>query len=117
LIFPNVRSRLSPAPPAAEAASDSAPPGTEHPEPPASSARLAKYLKELLTSTEASANLVVLRTPAGAAQFLASVIDHAAWPAILGTVAGDDTVLVIARDPSGGDALAADFRRLAERRR
>jgi transcriptional regulator of arginine metabolism len=106
-----------PAPPAAEAASDSAPPGTEHPEPPASSARLAKYLKELLTSTEASANLVVLRTPAGAAQFLASVIDHAAWPAVLGTVAGDDTVLVIARDPSGGGALAADFRRLAERRR
>jgi transcriptional regulator of arginine metabolism len=105
------------APPAAEAASEPAPPGTEHPEPPASSARLAKYLKELLTSTEASANLVVLRTPAGAAQFLASVIDHAAWPAILGTVAGDDTVLVIARDPSGGDALAADFRRLAERRR
>jgi len=106
-----------PAPPAAEAASDSAPPVMEHPEPSASSARLAKYLKELLTSTEASANLVVLRTPAGAAQFLASVIDHAAWPAILGTVAGDDTVLVIARDPSGGDALAADFRRLAERRR
>ena len=106
-----------PAPPAAEAASDSAPPGTEHPEPPASSGRLGKYLKELLTSAESSANLVVLRTPAGAAQFLASVIDHAAWPAILGTVAGDDTVLVIARDPSGGDALAADFRRLAERRR
>jgi transcriptional regulator of arginine metabolism len=105
------------APPPAEAASEPAPPVTEHPEPPASSARLAKYLKELLTSTEASANLVVLRTPAGAAQFLASVIDHAAWPAILGTVAGDDTVLVIARDPSGGDALAADFRRLAERRR
>ena len=105
------------APSAAEAASEPAPPGTEHPEPPASSARLAKYLKELLTSTEASVNLVVLRTPAGAAQFLASVIDHAAWPAILGTVAGDDTVLVIARDPSGGDALAADFRRLAERRR
>ncbi len=105
------------APPAAEAASEPAPPATEHPEPPASSARLAKYLKELLTSTEASANLVVLRTPAGAAQFLASVIDHAAWPAVLGTVAGDDTVLVIARDPSGGDALAADFRRLAERRR
>jgi transcriptional regulator of arginine metabolism len=106
-----------PAPPAAESASKPAPPVTEHPEPPPASGRLAKYLKELLTSTEASANLVVLRTPAGAAQFLASVIDHAAWPAILGTVAGDDTVLVIARDPSGGDALAADFRRLAERRR
>jgi transcriptional regulator of arginine metabolism len=84
---------------------------------PVSSARLARYLGELLTSAEASANLVVLRTPAGAAQFLASVIDHAALPSILGTVAGDDTVLVITRDPAGGDALAADFLRRAERRR
>jgi arginine repressor len=83
----------------------------------AASSRLVRYLKELLTSAEASANLVVLRTPAGAAQFLASAIDHATWPAILGTVAGDDTVLVIARDPAGGDPLAAEFRRLAERRR
>ncbi len=81
-------------------------------------ARLAReYLGELMTSAEASGNLVVLRTPAGAAQFLASVIDHAALPSVLGTVAGDDTVLIIARDPAGGDALAADFLRRAERRR
>jgi transcriptional regulator of arginine metabolism len=80
-------------------------------------ARLARYLGELLTSAEASANLVVLRTPAGAAQFLASIIDHAALPSILGTVAGDDTVLIIARDPAGGDALAADLLGRAERRR
>jgi transcriptional regulator of arginine metabolism len=79
--------------------------------------RLARYLGELLTSAEASANLVVLRTPAGAAQFLASVVDHAALPSILGTVAGDDTVLIITRDPAGGDVLAAEFLRLAERRR
>jgi transcriptional regulator of arginine metabolism len=79
--------------------------------------RLARFLSELLTSAEASANLVVLRTPAGAAQFLASVIDHVAWHSILGTVAGDDTVLVIARDPAGGAELAAEFLRLAERRR
>jgi transcriptional regulator of arginine metabolism len=109
----------TPAPPVPDAAPVQAAqdPVAEPAEPPASSARLARYVKELLTSAEASANLVVLRTPAGAAQFLASVIDHAAWPAILGTVAGDDTVLVITRDPSGGDALAADLRRLAERRR
>ncbi len=80
-------------------------------------ARLARYLGELMTSAEASANLVVLRTPAGAAQFLASVIDHAALSSVLGTVAGDDTVLLIARDPVGGDALAADFLRRANRRR
>jgi len=81
------------------------------------SPKLVRYLKDLLTSAEASGNIVVLRTPAGAAQFLASAIDHTAWPAILGTVAGDDTVLVITRDPLGGESLAEDFRRLAEGRR
>ena len=94
-----------PEPDRAERQEESAPP-----------TRLARYLAELLTSAEASANLVVLRTPAGAAQFLASVIDHAALPSILGTVAGDDTVLIIARDPAGGEALAAEFLRLAQRR-
>ena len=82
-------------------------------EPPA---RLARSAAELLVSAEASANLVIVRTPAGAAQFLASVIDHARWPSILGTVAGDDTVLVIARDPAGGEELARSLLRLAERR-
>jgi transcriptional regulator of arginine metabolism len=89
----------------------------EHTAESARDGRLARYLAELMTSAEASANLVVLRTPAGAAQFLASVVDHAALPTILGTVAGDDTVLVITRDPAGGDVLAADLLRRAERRR
>ncbi len=80
-------------------------------------ARLARYLAELMTSAEPSANLVVVRTPAGAAQFLASVIDHAALAPILGTVAGDDTVLIITRDPAGGDAVAADLLHRSERRR
>ena len=52
----------------------------------------------------------------GAAQLLASAIDQAAWPAILGTVGGDDTILVIARDPAGGEELAQALLRLAERR-
>ncbi|RAY17246.1 arginine repressor [Actinomadura craniellae] len=80
------------------------------------SARLARIAQELLVSAEASANLVVVRTPPGAAQFLASAIDHAEWPSILGTVAGDDSVLVIARDPQGGEELAAALLRLTERR-
>ena len=85
-------------------------------EPDPGRSRLSRTAAELLISAEASANMVVLRTPAGAAQFLASVLDHAAWPSILGTIAGDDTVLVIARDPAGGDALAARLLALAERR-
>jgi transcriptional regulator of arginine metabolism len=79
------------------------------------SARLARVAAELLVTAEASANLVVLRTPAGAAQLLASAIDHAGWPDVLGTVGGDDTVLVIARDPAGGEELAEALLRLAER--
>jgi transcriptional regulator of arginine metabolism len=95
--------------------------GPPRPPPPAEpgaepSARLARVASELVVTAEASANLVVLRTPAGAAQFLASVIDHSAWPSILGTVAGDDTVLVIARDPAGGADLARALLRLADRR-
>ena len=77
--------------------------------------RLARLAAELLMSAEASANLVVLRTPAGAAQLLASALDHAGWPSVLGTVGGDDTVLVIARDPNGGEELAHALLRLAER--
>jgi len=78
-------------------------------------ARLGRLAAELLVSAEASANLVVLRTPAGAAQLLASAIDHAGWPSVLGTVGGDDTVLVISRDPDGGAELAAALLRLASR--
>lgn len=69
-------------------------------------ARLSRLAAELLVSADASANLVVLRTPPGAAQFLASAVDRAALPDVIGTIAGDDTVLMIARDPDGGADLA-----------
>jgi transcriptional regulator of arginine metabolism len=68
--------------------------------------RLARLLAELLVSAEASANLVVLRTPPGASNFLASALDRAGLAEVLGTVAGDDTIMVIARDPDGGQRLA-----------
>lgn len=79
----------------------------------ASEARLARLCAELLVSADASANLVVLRTPPGAANFLASALDKAELGAVLGTIAGDDTVMVISRDPEGGDALAARLLALA----
>jgi transcriptional regulator of arginine metabolism len=74
--------------------------------------RLARLVEELLTSAEASANLAVLRTPPGAAHFLASAIDRAALPSVLGTIAGDDTIVVVARDPDGGADLAAHLQAL-----
>lgn len=79
-------------------------------------ARLVRVSEEILVSARASANLVILRTPPGAAQYLASAIDHATRADILGTIAGDDTVLVISTDPDGGDRVAAWFLALAEGR-
>jgi transcriptional regulator of arginine metabolism len=80
------------------------------------SARLARLCEELLVTAEASANLVVVRTPPGAAQFLASAVDHAAMPEVMGCIAGDDTVLLVARHPAGGAALAARMIALADGR-
>lgn len=71
--------------------------------------RMSRLLGELLVSTDASANLAVLRTPPGAAQYLASAIDRAALPEVVGTIAGDDTVVVVAREPTTGAQLAARF--------
>jgi transcriptional regulator of arginine metabolism len=79
--------------------------------------RLARIASETLVSAAASANLVVLRTPPGAAQYLASAIDHTEMPAVLGSVAGDDTVMVVAADPTGGDALAQTFLDMATSQR
>ncbi len=79
----------------------------------ASGHRLARLCSELLVGAEASANFVVLRTPPGAAQFLASALDKASLINALGTIAGDDTVLVISRDPHGGAAIARKLLALA----
>jgi transcriptional regulator of arginine metabolism len=78
--------------------------------------RLARLIGEFLTSADASGNLAVLRTPPGAAQFLASALDRAGLPDVLGTIAGDDTILVVARDLAGGPALAQRFLDLAQPR-
>ncbi|MFW6774809.1 arginine repressor [Nocardioides sp. CPCC 205120] len=76
--------------------------------------RLARLCGELLVSAEAAGNLVVLRTPPGAAQYLANAFDKADLGDVLGTIAGDDTVLVIGRDPAGGEELARRFTALAD---
>ena len=75
--------------------------------------RLARLCEELLVTAESSGPLVVLRTPPGAAQFLASAIDHSTMPGVLGTIAGDDTVLVIAGEPDLGSTVAQRFLDLA----
>ena len=75
-------------------------------------ARLVRLLRELLTGADASGNLVVLRTPPGAAQFLASALDRSGLTEIVGTIAGDDTILVVARE--AGDTITSGQRLAAK---
>ena len=74
---------------------------------------LRKVLGEFLVEAAHSANLAVLRTPPGSAHVVAGALDRAGLPEIIGTVAGDDTILVICSPPDGGQRIAARLARLA----
>jgi transcriptional regulator of arginine metabolism len=58
-------------------------------------ARLSRVANEVVTGVEAAMNLVVIHTKAGAANYLAGAIDRNIWPDVVGSVAGDDTVMVV----------------------
>jgi transcriptional regulator of arginine metabolism len=81
-------------------------------------ARLARLLEELLVSAEPTGDVVVVRTPPGGAHLLGSALDRAGLPDVAGTVAGDDTVLLVPRSPAtpASGALATRLLRLAEGR-
>lgn len=65
-------------------------------EPTKTEQYLARVLGGLVTSVRCANNLIVVRTPSGAAQYAASALDRQPISGILGTIAGDDTVLIIA---------------------
>ncbi|MGN0201940.1 MAG: arginine repressor [Candidatus Cryptobacteroides sp.] len=58
---------------------------------------------------EISGNMAVVKTRSGHAAMVASVIDEADFPQVMGTIAGDDTVFLVLRDPSGAEAFRASF--------
>ena len=64
---------------------------------------------DLIISVESSGNLAVIKTPPGGAQLLASSIDHIGLSGVIGTIAGDDTVLVVSKKASGGAQLAKEL--------
>jgi transcriptional regulator of arginine metabolism len=72
-----------------------------------------RVLSEWAVEVVASGNLVVLRTPPGSAHVVASALDRAGIAEIVGTVAGDDTLLVVAAEEAGGQKVAAILRELA----
>ena len=80
--------------------------------------RVISLPSELILSVESSANLAVVRTPPGGAQLLASALDgaraHGQLTSVIGTIAGDDTVLLISKRSTGGAALAKELQRIAQ---
>ncbi len=80
-------------------------------------ARLQRVAADVVVGADGSANIAVVHTRPGAAHYLASALDRAGIHEVLGTIAGDDTVLVVSRDPAGGQDLAVRLEALVERRR
>jgi len=78
--------------------------------PEAAETTLRRTTREFLRSCEPVQNLVVLKTDSGRAQTLAVDIDRAGLPEVAGTIGGDDTILVVARDADAAQLIAARFR-------
>ncbi len=79
-----------------------------------SESKLNRVLRDFLVSADLAGNLVVLKTPPGAAHLVAGAIDFARLSDVLGTVAGDDTVMVVVRNSQMGKDLLNTFVTLAE---
>jgi len=75
--------------------------------------QLRRVMGEWVAEVRHSGNLVVLRTPPGCAHVVASALDRSGMPGILGTVAGDDTLMCVAEEGTGGADLAEHLRELA----
>jgi transcriptional regulator of arginine metabolism len=73
---------------------------------------LSQTLADFVESIDVSVNMVVLHTPPGAAHLVGGSIDRAGIDGVLGTVAGDDTLIVVAGEDVGGAALARELERI-----
>lgn len=71
--------------------------------------RLTRILRDSVVSMDSAGNLLVIRTLSGSAHVAAEAIDTAAWPEVLGTIAGDNTILVIVRTEEQVENVRAHF--------
>jgi transcriptional regulator of arginine metabolism len=86
----------------------------EHPtEQVAPEDHLRRVFGDWVVEVSHSLNLVVVRTPPGSAHVVGSALDRSGLPGVLGTVAGDDTLIVVASENVGGQALASHLAELA----
>lgn len=77
-------------------------------------AELARRMREFVVEMGFSANNVVLKTPPGAGGTVAAALDGAALDGVLGSISGDDTVLIVTRDPAGGEDMVRQLKEILE---
>ena len=80
---------------------------------PVAEDELRRAVREFIVSVEASGNLLVLHTAPGNAQALAAIMDRTRLPEVVGTLAGDDTILVVVREGHDPRELAERFSHMA----
>ena len=79
------------------------------------SERFIRILAESVMSIESAVNLIVIKTISASAQAAAEAIDSLKWPELLGTIAGDNTILVIARSEDAVESVVSRFHALTKR--
>lgn len=84
--------------------------------PEGSASEMARIIDEFVTDMQASLNLLVIRTRPGAAHVVAGAIDRANLDGVLGTVAGDDTLLIVGSGEQGGTGLLSELDRIGVQR-
>jgi transcriptional regulator of arginine metabolism len=77
---------------------------------------LNRLLPALYVGADGVGNLLVLKTLVGGAQPIAVAIDAAGWPEIVGTIGGDDTILIVLRSPDHRDTIVSRIESIADRR-
>ena len=82
-------------------------------EPPPGEERLRHMLQDFMLEVEASGNLVIVKTPPGGANAVARALDNTTVKDVIGTVAGDDTIMVVCREGVAGQTVARRLRTLA----
>lgn len=76
--------------------------------------RLRSLLNEFMITIDKAGNLIVIKTNPGTAQAVAAAVDAVKWPDVLGTVGGDDTILVIIRTTAAADYVTGRIARLRD---
>lgn len=80
------------------------------------SERLTRILTDSLVNVDSSGNIIVVKTLSGSANVAAEALDNLGWPEILGTIAGDNTIFIVARNENDTVEIAERIRRLTDQR-